>query len=491
MYERIERPPVDSGELSGSELAALASVWHERRGELEEGGEYQEFIKKLQREWAIETGIIERLYTWDRGVTEILIQQGIDSTLIAHQGGLRRDEADHVKNLIQDQLDIVEGLFSFVKGEQPLTEHFIRGMQAQFTSHQDHTEALTPSGELVRVKLLRGEYKALPNNPRRADGSIHEYCPPELVKEEMGQLVTWYCAAEASSPPEVLATWLHHRFAQIHPFQDGNGRVARALATLVFLKSGLFPLVIRDSDRRTYIEALENADSGDLKPLVALFSRRQRDAILAAIGLEQQVHQARYAEEIISSAVQVLKDRFADHVRQVDRVYEVAEELRELAYARISEIASSLDEKLKPITPHNGVPYHANAKSASNEAEEKHYFYFQIIEIAKQFGYFANIEPYRSWARLAISADEVFEVVVSFHGFGRGNRGVMVASALTFQRMPREGGGMEAANVRAAMTELFQFNYAESRETTVERFREWLEAAVAIGLAEWKRVIDA
>jgi len=34
----------------------------------------------------IETGIIERLYTWDRGVTEILIEQGIDATLIAHRG---------------------------------------------------------------------------------------------------------------------------------------------------------------------------------------------------------------------------------------------------------------------------------------------------------------------------------------------------------------------------------------------------------------------
>ena len=36
--------------------------------------------------------------------------------------------------------------------------------------------------------------------------------------------------------PEVEAAWLHHRFTQIHPFQDGNGRIARALATLIFVK---------------------------------------------------------------------------------------------------------------------------------------------------------------------------------------------------------------------------------------------------------------
>ena len=43
--------------------------------------------------------------------------------------------------------------------------------------------------------------------------------------------------------PEVEAAWLHHRFGQIHPFQDGNGRVARALATMIFLRAGFVPLV--------------------------------------------------------------------------------------------------------------------------------------------------------------------------------------------------------------------------------------------------------
>ena len=62
--------------------------------------------------------------------------------------------------------------------------------------------------------------------------------------------------------PEVEAAWLHHRFTQIHPFQDGNGRVARALATLVMIRAGWFPLVVTDAGRADYIEALEIADGG-------------------------------------------------------------------------------------------------------------------------------------------------------------------------------------------------------------------------------------
>src|SRR5712692_4956686 len=117
MYKRIAEFPDNIDELAMPELAALSKVWLERKAELEKGGAYQEFIKKLQREWAIETGIIERLYSWDRGVTEVLIEQGIDASLIAHRGGLHREQANHIKDLIEDQLTIVEGLFAFVKGE--------------------------------------------------------------------------------------------------------------------------------------------------------------------------------------------------------------------------------------------------------------------------------------------------------------------------------------------------------------------------------------
>ena len=76
MYKRIAEFPDNIDELAMPELAALSKVWLERKAELEKGGAYQEFLKKLQREWAIETGIIERLYGWDRGVTEVLIEQG-------------------------------------------------------------------------------------------------------------------------------------------------------------------------------------------------------------------------------------------------------------------------------------------------------------------------------------------------------------------------------------------------------------------------------
>jgi prophage maintenance system killer protein len=490
-YRPIDGFPDDAVALGSAELKALGMVWLERRAALKETAAFHDFLKKLQREWAIETGIIERLYNWDRGVTEVLIEQGIESSLIAHYSGMSRDQADHVKKIIDDQLGIVEGLFSFVKGEQPLTEHFIRGLQAQFTEHQDYTEALTADGHVIRVAIEKGKYKTLPNNPRRPDGEMHCYCPPELTQEEMQRLIAWYREGETVFPPEVKAAWLHHRFTQVHPFQDGNGRVARALASLVFLKESFLPLVVRDGDRQEYIGALEAADAGDLKPLVGLFARRQKEAILHALSLEQQVQQNRHAEAIIASALQVLKGKSDRDHRSVGLVYGCADALFKIAEKRMQEIADTLDAGLREKTPPLQAPYRAQLSAADNDSPKKHYFYKQILEVAHRHNYFANLDRYRSWIRIGITTTERFEIVLTLHGYGYGDTGIMAASAFTNRRVEREDAGTEYVDVQPACVDLFQFNYVESRESTVERFGDWLESALAIALGEWQRLIAA
>lgn len=153
-----------------------------------------------------------------------------------------------------------------------------------FTRNQEHAEGRDQFGRLVEVPLIRGDYKRQPNNPTRRDGSIYEYCPPEHVAAEMDQLVAWHREHEDVAP-EAEAAWLHHRFVQIHPFQDGNGRLARALATLIFIRADWLPLVVRNDDRGSYIGVLEAADDGDLKPLVEFFASVQRRTLEHGIAM--------------------------------------------------------------------------------------------------------------------------------------------------------------------------------------------------------------
>ena len=92
--------------------------------------------------------------------------------------------------------------------------------------------------------------------------------------------------------PEIEAAWLHHRFTQIHPFQDGNGR-AGACTRYDGLSSmaGSVPLVIRDDvHREAYLDALGEADDGDLEPLVDLFANVVSADLNDAITFVRSAH---------------------------------------------------------------------------------------------------------------------------------------------------------------------------------------------------------
>ena len=227
--------------------------------------------------------MIERIYTLDRGTTEILLKRGLQENLIAASATNR--DPTLVSDILRDHALALDGLFDFIRRDRELSTSFVKELHAVLLAHQDTASARNTFGRRVEMPLAKGEYKKRPNNPLRPDGLLHEYCPPEQVASEMDRLIAMHAShARAGVPPEVEAAWLHHRFAQIHPFQDGNGRVARALATLVMIREGLLTLVVTDAMRGDYLDGLEAADDGDLEPLVRLFADIQRKAIYGAVG---------------------------------------------------------------------------------------------------------------------------------------------------------------------------------------------------------------
>ncbi len=72
------------------------------------------------------------------------------------------------------------------------------------------------------------------------------------------------------------AAWLHHAFTQIHPFEDGNGRVARALASLELIRGGLPPLTVYREMQSRYYDSLLEADLGRPQALVECMGEDER-----------------------------------------------------------------------------------------------------------------------------------------------------------------------------------------------------------------------
>ena len=321
--------------LEDRELSALSGVWIEQKSQISASPASAPFMERLKREWAIETGLIERLYTLDRGITELLIDRGIDAALIPHRAN---EDPEHAAALILDQQEAIESVFSFVRGERPLSTSYVKELHSLFTRNQPFAEGRDHAGNKTRVPLVRGDYKKWPNNPTRPDGTVHAYCPPEHVSAEMDTLIKFH-RRHADAPPEVEAAWLHHRFSQIHPFQDGNGRVARALATLIFLKADWLPLVVRDESRGTYIDALEAADSADLRPLVSFFAGLQRREFVKALGIAQAVKQSLLVETRIRSMGARFTQRQEALVLEWEKAKSTAERLRGFAGRRGSSPA--------------------------------------------------------------------------------------------------------------------------------------------------------
>ncbi|MCX6774029.1 MAG: Fic family protein [Candidatus Micrarchaeota archaeon] len=75
------------------------------------------------------------------------------------------------------------------------------------------------------------------------------------------------------------AVSIHHDVARIHPFVDGNGRLARLLMNLRLMRAGFPPTILRKEERRAYYSALEKADGGDFRALAMIIGKDIRKAL--------------------------------------------------------------------------------------------------------------------------------------------------------------------------------------------------------------------
>ncbi len=474
-WKPIDDLPADLTEFINPDLQVLSQSWIERLRQLRESQKLKEFNERLSRQWAIETGIIERIYTLDRGVTQMLIETGLDASLIPH--GSTNKPAALVVSMIRDQKEVIDGLFDFVAQRRDLSTSYLRQMHQVFMRTQKTTEAIDEFGNYMEVEVIRGDWKKWPNNPRRPDGIIHEYCPPEQVASEMDKLIAMHLEhTKMGVSPEVEAAWLHHRFTQIHPFQDGNGRIARALASLIFLRAGWFPLVIINDIREEYIHASENADDEDLLPLVELFAKRQIQAFRQALSISEDVAVERSIQYIIKQSLERLKQR-----RMPSSAFEISRQLESFTQQRLREVAPDIKIALQEIAAN----YWASV--TGNDADNDFWYKGQIIQIAKQFDYYANFRNYRAWIQMQVKEERLAKLTFSFHGLGYEFSGIMAVSAFLEFRTDNENSDAAAEGPYTICTNIFQFSYRDDFEQLLKRYKPWLEETILIGLEQWRK----
>ncbi|MCD6533481.1 MAG: Fic family protein [Deltaproteobacteria bacterium] len=163
---------------------------------------------------------------------------------------------------------------------KPLKDHY------EATGHSDafdHMYALA-KGDGITEKDVRKLHSLFYHRVNEKDAGIYRTEPaiitgsqyplpaPEALPERMRKFINNLPGLKKNNHPVVYAARLHKEFVFIHPFIDGNGRVARLLTNVALMQAGYVVAIIPPLKRSEYISTLEksHADDSDLIELFAL-----------------------------------------------------------------------------------------------------------------------------------------------------------------------------------------------------------------------------
>ena len=146
--------------------------------------------------------------------------------------------------------------------EYPLTETFIRQLHKTILREDYEVYRNLPGGQSFSYTVHAGIYKTRPNSVITRTGERFEYASPEETPSLMTDLISWYRDAEETNRYTLaeLCALFHYRYIRIHPFEDGNGRIARLLVNFILARHDYPMIVIQSSDKENYLNALSACD---------------------------------------------------------------------------------------------------------------------------------------------------------------------------------------------------------------------------------------
>ena len=223
-------------------------------------------LQRFRLDWNYHSNNIEG-NSYDYGETKAFLLHGLTAG-----GKPLRDSLE-----IKGHNEVILELEDLVKNHVPLTEHLIRELHKKILGPEPYTiKAEAADGSSTSRSVTPGRYKVEPNHVRTETGEVFYFIEPVAVAPEMQALLEWYRAEEEKKElhPVTLAALLHYRFVRIHPFDDGNGRMARILMNLVLMKHGYPIAIVKTEEKETYYRALQQADGENLDAFVSYIAQQ-------------------------------------------------------------------------------------------------------------------------------------------------------------------------------------------------------------------------
>lgn len=220
----------------------------------EGGGGIKWAQDRILRASAFETGAVEDLYAEGATYSVAMEVDGWEEDLANSGDGAGK----HFDDQLAAYVAVRE--LALDDGSRPLLEVHVRGLHSIATRSQQTYPVRTSAG-LQQQKFVGGAYKTKANQVINRAGQVFHYAPVEEVAPEMERLVeTMRSETYLAAHPVIQCAYVHWAVSHIHPFSDGNGRMARVIGSIPLLKAYGIPLVVFAGRKRLYLQALEAAD---------------------------------------------------------------------------------------------------------------------------------------------------------------------------------------------------------------------------------------
>lgn len=200
---------------------------------------------------------IKYIYNTDKIEGNALTYEEVKTALTIGTEGIRREKKDILETI--NSRNALDNIFDTAN---ELTVEFIKKLHA-----------IVQHG----ISPLAGKWKQQDNCIVDDSGRLVDTTTPaRFAEQRIEELVDWYANKKSKYHPLVLASIVHNQFVYVHPFDDGNGRVARLIFNFILIKNGYFPIIFYNDDKQKYYSALRQAKDGDMKPFVIYCSELYR-----------------------------------------------------------------------------------------------------------------------------------------------------------------------------------------------------------------------
>ena len=218
---------------------------------------------RLLRAAALESGALDGLFPANPELTTTVLARSIS----------KRDALDDMSETIHVVAECHRRALILAREAaadgRAVDANFMAVLQDVITESQATYTVTTEQGVNVEVDLPRRQYKPVSNYLVLPEGGLAVFAPAGRVAAEMARLTSEFASAGFSLVhPAVQVAYAHYALTAIHPFADGNGRLARTVASLFLMRSVGVPLVVFADQWPWYYQAVAAAQAGDAQPLV-------------------------------------------------------------------------------------------------------------------------------------------------------------------------------------------------------------------------------